>query len=111
VLPDYVKEARELTPNEHYTQEMMERDRAVLLFDQHDVERRVFGERVAGLSDGRVWEQSKNDEIRSLAVKTYELVDSPEGEAGLKRMMQSESKWVSERAREALAKRSIKAPQ
>jgi hypothetical protein len=109
VLPNYAKEAQELTPNEHYTQEMMEKDRAKLVYAQHDVERRIFGERAAGLSDAKLWEQSKNEDIRTLAVRSYEAIDSPEAEAGLKRMSMSESRWVSQRAQEALARKVAKA--
>jgi len=109
VLPDYTKEAQELTPNEHYTEQMLEKDRAELLYAQHDVERRVFGERAAGLSDARQWEQSGNEDIRTLAVKSYEKIDSPEAEEGLKRMSQSDSTWTRKRAQQALATKASKA--
>ena len=111
VLPDYTKAAQELTPNEHYTEQMLEKDRAELLYAQHDVERRVFGERAAGLSDARQWEQSGNEDIRTLAVKSYEKIDSPEAEEGLKRMSQSDSTWTRERAQQALARKAAKTAQ
>jgi hypothetical protein len=50
VLPDYVKEAQGLSPDGLNTKEMIEKSRANLLYAQHDVERRVFGDRMAGLS-------------------------------------------------------------
>jgi hypothetical protein len=108
VLPSYTKEAQELTPNEHYTEEMVEKDRAKLLYAQEDVERRVFGDRMAGLSDAKQWEQSSDEDIKDLAIQTFEKIDSPEADAGLKRMSQSESKNIGQRAQEALARKASK---
>ena len=66
---------------------------------------------MAGLSDAQQWEKSTNEEIQELAVMTYEKVDSPEAEAGLKRMSQSDSPRVRNHVQDALSRRALKAVQ
>jgi hypothetical protein len=67
---------------------------------------------MAGMSEAREWEQAADDDVKSLAIKTYEQIDSPEADDGLKRMSLSKSKFLGQRAQEALARKASKiAPQ
>jgi hypothetical protein len=96
------------TPDELNTQEMIDEWNAELVFAQRDIERRVFGKRAAGLSDALQWELSKSTKIKFLAIDIFEKIDSPEAEAGLKRLSQSDSSYVRQRVQDALARKRVK---
>lgn len=96
------------TPNELNSQKMIDERHAELVFAQRDIERRVFGKQAAGLSDALQWEQSKSTKIKFLAIDIFEKIDSPEAEAGLERLSQSDSSYVRQRVQDALARKRMK---
>jgi hypothetical protein len=97
-------------PDEFNSQEMIDERQAESLFAQHDVERRVFGKKEAGLSDALQWEKSKSTTVKFLAIDTFEAVESPEADAALQRLLQSDSPYVRQRVQEALARKALKRP-
>ena len=95
-------------PSNVNSQEMVDEDYAESLFERDDVERRVFGERTAGLSNALNWEKSKYISIVELALETFERIDNSEADAGLKRLALSESTYIRKWAQEALARKTLK---
>ncbi len=103
ILPELDKEARELAPNEGFSNDEIEVVRAGYLYTKREMERRVLGDRTAGLIDAQKWEQSSNEGVRLYAIYTYQEIDSPEADAGLIRLSLSKSKLTSQWARDAIA--------
>jgi hypothetical protein len=103
VFPKLDKEARELAPNEWLSKEDIEEARTSYLYTIREMERRVLGDRTAGLSDAQVWEQSSNEGVRLYAIYTYQEIDSPKADAGLIRLSRSKSKLTSQWARDTIA--------
>jgi hypothetical protein len=103
LFPELDKEARELAPNEWLSKGMIEQARASYVYTIREMERRVLGDRTAGLTDAQVWEQSRNEGVRLYAVYTYQEIESPKADAGLIRLSRSGSKLTSEWARDAIA--------
>lgn len=108
VLPGLAAKMRDATPDELNSQGEVEKRIAGLQYAQHDVERRVFGDGMAGLSDAQQWERATDDVIKALAVETYEQIDSPEADAALKRMSLLKSNYLGQRAQEELARKASK---
>lgn len=103
MFPELDKEARELAPNEWLSKEDIEEARTSYLYTIREMERRVLGDRTAGLTDAQVWEQSSNEGVRLYAIYTYQEIDSPKADAGLIRLSLSESKLTSQWARDTIA--------
>jgi hypothetical protein len=97
-------------PDEFNSQEMIDEQQAELLFAQHDVERRVFGKKEAGLSDALQWEKSKSTTVKFLAIDTFEAVETPEADTALQRLLQSDSPFIRQRVQGALARKALKQP-
>lgn len=95
-------------PDEFNSQNMIDEWHAKQVFAQRDVERRVFGKRTAGLADALQWEQSKSTNTKFLAIDTFEIIDTPEADAGLKRLSQSDSSYIRQRVQDALSRKALK---
>ena len=95
-------------PNQWNTQEMIDEGYTESLFERNDIERRVFGKLTAGLSDALQWEHSKDTAILHLAIDTFEEIDSPEADAGLKRIALSDSPYIRMEAQDAIARKALK---
>jgi hypothetical protein len=97
-------------PDNLNSQDMIDKGYAESLFEQHDVERRIFGKAIAGLSDALQWEKSKDTAIIQLAIETYVRIDSPEADAGLKRLAQSDIPYIRDSARQTQTWKALKHP-
>jgi hypothetical protein len=95
-------------PNQWNSQDMLDDWHAEAVYAQHDIERRVFGKRDAGLSDALRWEQSKSVTIRTLAIYTFEAIDSAQADTGLQRLSQSDSSYIRMKAQDAIARKQLK---
>ncbi|HEY6375668.1 MAG TPA: hypothetical protein VIX90_09110 [Edaphobacter sp.] len=95
-------------PNQWNSQDMIDDWRAEAVYAQHDIERRVFGKRDAGLSDALQWEQSKSTVIKSLAISTFEAIDAPQADTGLQRLSQSDSPYMRMKAQDAIARKQLR---
>lgn len=102
VFPEIDKEVREILPDERLSKEESEEVRAGYIYMRREMERRVLGDRTAGLTDAREWEQSSNEGVRLYAIRTYQEIDSPEADAGLIRLSLSKSKLTSQWAHDAI---------
>lgn len=95
-------------PDQWNSQEMLDEWHAEVVYAQHDIERRVFSKRDAGLSDALQWEQSKSTVIKTLAIYIFEAVDAAQADAGLQRLSQSDSPFIRQQVQDALARRQSK---
>ena len=111
VLPSLAARVQEAKPDELNSEDNVEKQKARLTYAQLEVERRVLGDRTAGLSEARKWEQSTDEDIKSLAVRTYEEVDAPEAAEGLRRMSQMNSPKIRQKAEDALSRKALKTTQ
>lgn len=103
IFPEIDSEVRKLSPNEWLSKEESDEVRAGYVCMRREMERRVLGDRTAGLTDAREWEQSSNEGVRLYAIRTYQEIDSPEADAGLIRLSLSKSKLTSRWARDTIA--------
>lgn len=95
-------------PSQWNSQDMIDDWDAEAVYAQHDIERRVFGKRDAGLSDALRWEQSKSVTIRSLAIYIFEAIDTSQADTGLQRLSQSDSPYIRQQAQDAIARKQLK---
>ena len=95
-------------PNKWNSQDMIDDWNAEAVYAQHDIERRVFGKRDAGLSDALQWERSKSIVIKALAIYTFEAVDAAQADIGLQRLSQSDSPYIRKQAQDAIARKQLK---
>jgi len=111
VLADIAKNLDSVTQDDQRSDVKTKELKAKLLYAQHDAERRVFGDKTAGFSDAQQWEQSNDDVIRRLAVRTYEKIDSPEAETALHRMADTQSGLLKEEIQQSLTRKAAKGQQ
>ncbi|WP_263419294.1 hypothetical protein [Terriglobus albidus] len=80
------------------------------IYAQREMERRVLGDHLAGLTEAQQWETSPDEDVQALAVATFEKLDSPSADTALERIAKRGSLRIRERAQQALSKRRTEKP-